>query len=65
MLESPHHLIIDSCFQMIAARRSIGRQFILITPGNRNDITIDADVRVKELAEPERGQTSLPYQRER
>jgi hypothetical protein len=37
----------------------------LITPGNRNDITIDADVRVKELAEPERGQTSLPYQRER
>ncbi|KAJ5593003.1 hypothetical protein N7537_009907 [Penicillium hordei] len=46
---------------MVAARRSIGRQFILITPGSKTDITISADVRVKELAEPERGQTTLTF----
>ncbi|CAG7998505.1 unnamed protein product [Penicillium nalgiovense] len=48
---------------MVAARRSIGRQFILITPGSKTDITISADVRVKELAEPERGQTTLSFRR--
>ncbi|KAJ5110745.1 hypothetical protein N7532_001280 [Penicillium argentinense] len=48
---------------MIAARRSIGRQFILITPGSKTDITIAPDVRVKELAEPERGQTTLRFSR--
>ncbi|KAJ6115128.1 hypothetical protein N7486_000906 [Penicillium sp. IBT 16267x] len=47
---------------MMAARRSIGRQFILITPGSKADITIAPDVRVKELAEPERGQTTLSFQ---
>ncbi|KAF7118316.1 hypothetical protein CNMCM5793_007828 [Aspergillus hiratsukae] len=46
---------------MLAARRSIGRQFILITPGSRAEITLAPDVRVKELAEPERGQARLPY----
>ncbi|OAX78937.1 hypothetical protein ACJ72_06751 [Emergomyces africanus] len=46
---------------MIAARRSVGRQFIFITPGARNDIQPAPDVRVKELAEPERGQTTLPF----
>lgn len=55
---------VVNCFlQMIAARRSIGRQFILITPGTKTDITIAPDVRVKELAEPERGQTTLAFQR--
>lgn len=48
---------------MIAARRSIGRQFILITPGSKADIKLAPDVRVKELAEPERGQTTLGFQR--
>ncbi|OJJ34299.1 hypothetical protein ASPWEDRAFT_173721 [Aspergillus wentii DTO 134E9] len=33
---------------MIAARRSIGRQFILITPGSRAEICLASDVRVKE-----------------
>jgi hypothetical protein len=47
---------------MMAARRSIGRQFIMITPGSKADITIAPDVRVVELAEPERGQTTLPFQ---
>ncbi|KAL2862907.1 DNA repair protein SMC6 [Aspergillus lucknowensis] len=35
---------------MHAARRSIGRQFILITPGSRAEITLAPDVRVKEDA---------------
>ncbi|RAH53861.1 DEAD-domain-containing protein [Aspergillus piperis CBS 112811] len=33
---------------MLAARRSIGRQFILITPGSRSEITLAPDVCVKE-----------------
>ncbi|KAJ5738267.1 hypothetical protein N7493_001422, partial [Penicillium malachiteum] len=48
---------------MSAARRSIGRQFILITPGSKDDIKIAPDVKVIELAEPERGQTTLQFQR--
>ncbi|EEH03156.1 DNA repair protein [Histoplasma capsulatum G186AR] len=46
---------------MIAARRSVGRQFIFITPGARHEIQPAPDVRIKELAEPERGQTTLPF----
>ncbi|KAL4948007.1 hypothetical protein BDW69DRAFT_177269 [Aspergillus filifer] len=46
---------------LYAARRSIGRQFILITPGSRAEITLDADVKVKELAEPQRGQARLSF----
>ncbi|KAL4973253.1 hypothetical protein BDW66DRAFT_142642 [Aspergillus desertorum] len=46
---------------MYAARRSIGRQFILITPGSRAEISLSPDVMVKELAEPERGQARLSF----
>ncbi|KAB8245255.1 hypothetical protein BDV35DRAFT_381620 [Aspergillus flavus] len=46
---------------MLAARRSVGVQFILITPGSRAEISLAPDVRVKELAEPERGQTRLVF----
>ncbi|KAL4983065.1 hypothetical protein BDW68DRAFT_169620 [Aspergillus falconensis] len=46
---------------MYAARRSIGRQFILITPGSRAEISLAPDVMVKELAEPERGQARLSF----
>ncbi|KAH8688881.1 P-loop containing nucleoside triphosphate hydrolase protein [Talaromyces proteolyticus] len=46
---------------MLAARRSIGRQFILITPGSRAEISLAPDVRIKELAEPERGQRTLSF----
>ncbi|KAJ9359506.1 DNA repair protein [Paecilomyces variotii] len=46
---------------MLAARRSIGRQFILITPGSRAEISLAPDVRVKELAEPQRGQRTLSF----
>ncbi|KAE8348908.1 P-loop containing nucleoside triphosphate hydrolase protein [Aspergillus coremiiformis] len=48
---------------MLAARRSVGVQFILITPGSRAEISLAPDVRVKELAEPERGQTRLSFRR--
>ncbi|OGM39759.1 DNA repair protein Rad18 [Aspergillus bombycis] len=48
---------------MLAARRSVGVQFILITPGSRAEISLAPDVRVKELAEPERGQTTLTFRR--
>ncbi|CAI7591483.1 unnamed protein product [Penicillium bialowiezense] len=48
---------------MTAARRSIGRQFILITPGSKTDITISPDVIVKELAAPERGQAQINFRR--
>jgi ATP-dependent RNA helicase DDX6/DHH1 len=33
---------------MYAARRSVGRQFILITPGSRAEISLAPDVMVKE-----------------
>ncbi|KAL4959980.1 P-loop containing nucleoside triphosphate hydrolase protein [Aspergillus stella-maris] len=48
---------------LYAARRSIGRQFILITPGSRAEITLDADVKVKEDANSEhkwKDQLKLP-----
>ncbi|WEW60377.1 Structural maintenance of chromosomes protein 6 [Emydomyces testavorans] len=48
---------------MNAARRSVGRQFILITPGSRAEIKLAPDVRVIELAEPERGQSSISFGR--
>lgn len=40
--------LLNGSWQMLAARRSIGRQFILITPGSRAEITLAPDVRVKE-----------------
>ncbi|PGH16093.1 hypothetical protein AJ80_05308 [Polytolypa hystricis UAMH7299] len=46
---------------MAGARRSVGRQFILITPGSRDNIQLAPDVRVKELKPPERGQTTLNF----
>ncbi|KAL4805247.1 P-loop containing nucleoside triphosphate hydrolase protein [Aspergillus unguis] len=38
---------------MYAARRSVGRQFILITPGSRTEISLAPDVMVKEDANPD------------
>lgn len=37
---------------MGAARRSVGRQFIFITPGSRAEIRVAMDVRVIEYASP-------------
>ncbi|KAI1608713.1 myosin ATPase [Exophiala viscosa] len=47
------NLLIDG------ARQSIGRQFILISPGTKSDIKSAPDVKVHEVAAPERGQTRL------
>lgn len=44
-----------------AARRSVGRQFILITPQSMNNVDLGDDVRVHKMNDPERGQTTLPF----
>lgn len=44
-----------------AARRSVGRQFILITPQSMNNKDMADDVRVHKMSDPERGQTTLLY----
>ena len=44
-----------------AARRSVGRQFILITPQSMNNVEMGDDVKVHKMSDPERGQTTLPY----
>jgi structural maintenance of chromosomes protein 6 len=46
-----------------AARRSVGRQFILITPQAMDNIVPDEDVRIIRLGDPERRQTTLPFGR--
>jgi chromosome segregation ATPase len=46
---------------MVAARRSVGRQFIFITPQAMNNKDLADDVRVHKMNDPERGQTVLPY----
>ena len=44
-----------------AARRAVGRQFILITPQAMNDVDMGPDVRIHRMLDPERGQQTLPY----
>ncbi|GAB7361346.1 hypothetical protein MBLNU230_g1402t1 [Neophaeotheca triangularis] len=44
-----------------AARRSVGRQFILISPQGLGSVDSHDDVRVYRMSDPERGQTSLPF----
>jgi len=44
-----------------AARRSVGRQFILITPQSMNSVDMGDDVRVHKMSDPERGQGVLPF----
>lgn len=44
-----------------AARRSVGRQFILITPQSMNSVALGDDVKVHRMSDPERGQTALPF----
>ncbi|RMY28840.1 hypothetical protein D0866_09127 [Hortaea werneckii] len=44
-----------------AARRSVGRQFVLITPQAMNNVEMGDDVRVHRMSDPERGQTALPF----
>jgi len=42
-----------------AARRSVSRQFILITPQSMANVTLGNDVKIIKMSDPERGQTTL------
>lgn len=55
--ERSMHMIIQ------AARRSIGRQFIFITPQSMNNVEQTSDVKIIKMRDPERGQTTLNMQR--
>lgn len=46
-----------------AARRSIGRQFIFITPQSMNKVKQTSDVKIIKMSDPERGQTALNVRR--
>ncbi|KAF1956479.1 dna repair protein-like protein rad18 [Byssothecium circinans] len=51
---------ISTTMIVSAARRAIGRQYILITPQSMNMHSMD-DVRIIRMADPERGQTALNF----
>ncbi|KAF2849389.1 dna repair protein-like protein rad18 [Plenodomus tracheiphilus IPT5] len=55
--ERSMHMIIQ------AARRSLGRQFIFITPQSMNNVVQTSDVKIIKMTDPERGQTTLPVRR--
>jgi chromosome segregation ATPase len=44
-----------------AARRSIGRQFIFITPQSMAGVTPADDVKIIRMSDPERNQTALNF----
>lgn len=46
-----------------AARRSIGRQFIFITPQAMNNVDHAPDVKIIRMSDPERNQTALNFGR--
>jgi hypothetical protein len=46
-----------------AAQRSIGRQFIFITPQSMNNVNQTTEVKIIKMTDPERGQTALPVRR--
>ncbi|KAL8956445.1 MAG: hypothetical protein Q9193_006042 [Seirophora villosa] len=44
-----------------AARYSIGKQFILITPGSMGSVHSANDVKIIKMKDPERGQTTITF----
>ncbi|KAL8785930.1 MAG: hypothetical protein Q9213_003079 [Squamulea squamosa] len=44
-----------------AARYSIGKQFVLITPGSMGSVSSSHDVKIIKMKDPERGQTSISF----
>lgn len=44
-----------------AARRSVGRQYILITPQSMQNVQLGDDVKIHRMSDPERGQAALPF----
>jgi len=52
---------ISMKMMIAAARKSVGRQFILITPQAMGNVDVAGDVKVIRLTDPERGQTALNF----
>jgi structural maintenance of chromosomes protein 6 len=46
-----------------AARNSVSRQFILITPQAMGNVSLGPDVKIHKMSDPERGQRALPFTR--
>ncbi|KAK3117191.1 Structural maintenance of chromosomes protein 6 [Teratosphaeriaceae sp. CCFEE 6253] len=46
---------------MQAARRAVGRQFILISPQAMGRVELGDDVKIHKMSDPERGQGVLPF----
>lgn len=44
-----------------AARRAVGRQYILITPQAMNNVRSGGDVKIIKMSDPERGQTTINF----
>ncbi|OCK84901.1 putative DNA repair protein Rad18 [Lepidopterella palustris CBS 459.81] len=44
-----------------AARRAVGRQYILITPQAMGNVELQGDVKIIKMSDPVRGQTTLPF----
>ena len=51
--------VLKSRFQIDTANSSDGKQYILITPQNMNNIHVGPTVRVHRMSDPERGQGTL------
>lgn len=52
---------ISMKMMIAAARKSVGRQFILITPQAMGNVDARGDVKIIRMNDPERGQTALPF----
>lgn len=52
---------ISMKMMIAAARKSVGRQFILITPQAMGNVDGRGDVKIIRMNDPERGQTALPF----
>jgi hypothetical protein len=42
-----------------AAKRAVGRQFILISPQAMGNVALDENVKVHKMTDPERGQRAI------
>lgn len=56
---SPAPWLISIVFQIDTANSSDGKQYILITPQNMQNIHVGPTVRVHRMSDPERGQGTL------
>jgi len=56
---SPRHWPVLIAFQIDTANSSDGKQYVLITPQNMQNIHVGPTVRVHRMSDPERGQGTL------